>query len=130
MRNNLDPFGKPQPGGDLCISRISTYRKNHSKSAQIPNSCGSEEKHKEALETLRYGILHGDGYVVLTGDVGTGKTTLAMALAKDLSHKVIVARIAYPDVEVLDFLKLISTAYGINSDVQAKPLFAIALSLS
>ena len=66
------------------------------------------EKHKEALETLRYGILHGDGYVVLTGDVGTGKTTLAMALAKDLSDKVIVARVPYPDVEVLDFLKLIS----------------------
>ena len=81
------------------------------------------EKHKEALETLRYGILHGDGYVVLTGDVGTGKTTLAMALAKDLSQKVIVARVPYPDVEVFDFLRLISTAYGINSDVQSKASF-------
>jgi len=81
------------------------------------------EKHQEALETLRYGILYGDGYVVLTGDVGTGKTTLAMALAKDLSDKVIVARVPYPDVEVLDFLKLISTAFGINSDVQSKASF-------
>lgn len=81
------------------------------------------DRHKEALETLRYGILHGDGYVVLTGDVGTGKTTLAMALAKDLSDKVIVARIPFPDVEVLDFLKLISRAYGINSDVQSKASF-------
>ena len=81
------------------------------------------DRHKEALETLRYGILHGDGYVVLTGDVGTGKTTLAMALTKDLSDEVIVARIPFPDVEVLDFLKLISTAYGINSDVQSKASF-------
>jgi type II secretory pathway predicted ATPase ExeA len=81
------------------------------------------EKHKEALDTLRYGILHSDGYVVLTGDVGTGKTTLAMTLAEDLSDKVIVARIPFPDVEVLDFLKLISTAFGINSDVQSKASF-------
>jgi len=81
------------------------------------------KKHKEALETMRYGILHGDGYVVLTGDVGTGKSTFAMALAKDLGDKVIVARVPYPDVEVLDFLNLISTAYGINSDVQSKASF-------
>jgi type II secretory pathway predicted ATPase ExeA len=81
------------------------------------------EKHKEALETLRYGILHGDGYVVLTGDVGTGKTTLAVALAKDLSDRVIVARVCYPDVEILDFLKLISTAYGMDSAVQSKAVF-------
>ncbi len=81
------------------------------------------ERHKEALETLRYGILHGDGYVVLTGDVGTGKTMLAMALAKDLADNVIVARLPYPDVDVLDFLKLISTAFGIHDDVRSKASF-------
>jgi general secretion pathway protein A len=46
-----------------------------------------------------------------------------VALVQDLSHKVIVARIPYPDVEVLDFLRLISTAYGINSEVQSKASF-------
>src|SRR5512135_571004 len=81
------------------------------------------DKHKKTLEALRYGILHGDGYVVLTGDVGTGKTTLAMALAKDLSESIIVATLAYPDVDVLDFLKLISRAFGINTDIQSKASF-------
>ena len=56
------------------------------------------EKHKEALETLRYGVLHNDGYVVVTGDVGTGKTTLAGALINDLGDQVIAAKFPYLDV--------------------------------
>jgi len=31
------------------------------------------EKHKEALAALKYGILYNDGYILVTGDVGTGK---------------------------------------------------------
>jgi type II secretory pathway predicted ATPase ExeA len=83
------------------------------------------DKHKEALETLRYGILYGDGYVAVTGDVGTGKTTLASALANDLSDKVIIAKIPHPDVDTLDFLRLISTAYGIQAPFEGKGSFLV-----
>jgi type II secretory pathway predicted ATPase ExeA len=81
------------------------------------------EKQKEAIEAIRYGILYGDGYVVLTGDVGTGKTTLATALVNTLSDQLVAARIPYPDVEILDFLRLISTVYGIDSDFPSKAAF-------
>ena len=53
------------------------------------------EKQKKALETLRYGILYNDGYVVVTGDVGTGKTTIATALVDFVSDKVVAAKIPY-----------------------------------
>ena len=39
------------------------------------------EKHKEALAVLKYGILDNKGFLLLTGDVGTGKTTLLNALS-------------------------------------------------
>jgi type II secretory pathway predicted ATPase ExeA len=78
------------------------------------------EKHKEALATLRYGILHGDGYALVTGDVGTGKTTIASALMSELGDEVIAAKIPYADVEALDFFKMILTAYGISDDFGSK----------
>jgi general secretion pathway protein A len=40
------------------------------------------EKHKEALSLLKYGILKRDGFLLLTGDVGTGKTSLIRYLLK------------------------------------------------
>jgi general secretion pathway protein A len=78
------------------------------------------EKHKEALATLRYGILHGDGYVLVTGDVGTGKTTIASALMNELGDEVIAAKIPYPDVEAHDFFRLILTSYDMSGDFGSK----------
>jgi type II secretory pathway predicted ATPase ExeA len=81
------------------------------------------EKHKEALATLLYGILYNDGYVVVTGDVGTGKTTLASALMTELGEKVLAVKVPFPDFDSLDFFKLISTAYGIGEEFQTKGSF-------
>lgn len=81
------------------------------------------ERQKKALETLRYGILYNDGYIVVTGDVGTGKTTIATALVDFVSDKVVAAKIPYSDVDTLDFFRLISTAYGISDPFQSKGAF-------
>ena len=51
------------------------------------------EKHKEALATLKYGILENKGFLLLTGDVGTGKTVLIHGLAKIIDVAAIVATI-------------------------------------
>ena len=81
------------------------------------------EKHREALATLKYGILHSDGYVLVTGEVGTGKTTLANALIDSLSNKTVYARVADPGVEILDFFRFIGYAYGIDEDFDTKGSF-------
>ena len=54
------------------------------------------ERHREALATLRYGIQENKGFLLLTGDVGTGKTVLINRLIKLIDLKVIVATIPDP----------------------------------
>ena len=53
-------------------------------------------KHEEALYRLRYGILDNRGVLVLTGDVGTGKTLLIRALVETLGPSVRTAVINDP----------------------------------
>ena len=38
------------------------------------------KEHKRALSFLKYGLGQGDGFIVITGDIGTGKTTLVQTL--------------------------------------------------
>ena len=62
------------------------------------------EKHKEALATLKYGILENKGFLLLTGDVGTGKTVLIHGLMKLIDVSAIVAAVPDPGLSTLDFL--------------------------
>ena len=66
------------------------------------------EKHREALANLKYGLLDRNGFVVLTGDVGTGKTTLVNALIDVLDDSVRVAKINHPSLDTNQFLSLIA----------------------
>ena len=69
------------------------------------------EKHKEALATLKYGILENKGFLLLTGDIGTGKTALVNALIKIINVAAIVAAIPDPDLESLDFFNMEENYY-------------------
>ncbi|MFY9941651.1 MAG: AAA family ATPase, partial [Desulfobacterales bacterium] len=83
------------------------------------------EKHKEALATLKYGILDNKGFLLLTGDVGTGKTTLINALVSQLGDNVLVATIFDPDLEPLDFYNFVADAFQIGTTFTSKGAFLI-----
>ncbi len=86
------------------------------------------EKHKEALATLRYGILDNKGFLLLTGDVGTGKTTLINALIASLSDDVIYASVPDPSLDKMDFFNYIATAFGIGGEFLSKGKFLSSFS--
>ena len=83
------------------------------------------EKHKEALATLRYSVIDNKGLMLLTGDVGTGKTTLINTLLKSLSNDVYYASVPDPRLELIDFLNYIAQAFHIDSGFESKGTFLI-----
>ena len=62
------------------------------------------ERHREGLAHLLYGIQQPGGFVQLTGEVGTGKTTLCRCLLEQLPPEVDVALILNPRLTVVEFL--------------------------
>ncbi len=81
------------------------------------------EKHKEALATLKYGVLDNKGFMLLTGDVGTGKTTLINTLIQSLSEDILYASVPDPRLELMDFLEYIARAFKIPVDFKTKGKF-------
>lgn len=83
------------------------------------------EKHREALATLKYGIYENKGFLMLTGDIGTGKTTLINSLLNNLDDDIVVAVVSDPDLKRLDFFRLIAYDFDINEDFDSKGQFLI-----
>jgi general secretion pathway protein A len=72
--------------------------------------------HEEALAHLTYAIGQGDGFVEITGEVGTGKTTLCRAFLENLGQEGTEAAFIFnPKLDALHLLKAINDEFGIDS---------------
>ncbi len=83
------------------------------------------EKHREALAILKYAILENKGVLALTGDVGTGKTTLINALLRSLGEDTVTATIYDPRLEVLDFFNTVAAAFKMGESFEGKGKFIL-----
>src|SRR5436305_7561577 len=70
-------------------------------------------KHAEALAHLRLGLKESSGFVCITGDVGTGKTTLLRAFLAELGPEVTAAYIISPALSTLELLQRINREFGL-----------------
>jgi general secretion pathway protein A len=71
------------------------------------------ERHAEALAHLLYGINESGGFIQLTGEVGTGKTTVVRTLLSRVPHHADVAVILNPRVSPVEFLLTICEELGL-----------------
>ncbi|MGD9331328.1 MAG: AAA family ATPase [Desulfobacterales bacterium] len=80
-------------------------------------------KHKEALAILKYGIFDNRGFLLLSGDVGTGKTTLIHALMKEIGNDTVVATVPDPGLTLVDFYRYIARSFDILDPFETKEQF-------
>ncbi len=72
------------------------------------------KSHEEALAHLNYALSQGDGFVEITGEVGTGKTTLCRAFLENLDDDTVAAYIFNPKLSPRQLIKTINDELGIK----------------
>jgi len=78
------------------------------------------ESHRSAFDLLQYAIRRREGFVVVTGDIGTGKTTLCRAILGELDPRTFTALVLNPFLSEEDLITLILQDFGVVSREEVK----------
>jgi len=92
------------------------FREKPFKLVPNPEYLFLSKSHEEALAHLNYAISQGDGFVEITGEVGTGKTTLCRAFLEGLDDTTVAAYIFNPSLGPRQLLETINDEFGIAYD--------------
>jgi len=86
------------------------------------------QSHANAFELLQYAIQRREGFAVVTGDIGTGKTTLCRALLEEIDRTTYTALLLNPFLSEDDLLKRILQDFGVVSreDIKAGQLAGVS----
>jgi general secretion pathway protein A len=78
------------------------------------------QPHADAFDLLQYAVRRREGFVVVTGDIGTGKTTLCRALLEEIDRTTFTALVLNPFLSEEDLLKRILQDFGVISREELK----------
>jgi putative secretion ATPase (PEP-CTERM system associated) len=70
--------------------------------------------HKRAMSYLQYGLSQAEGFIVITGDIGTGKTTIANSLLDSLEEDIFAAQIVTPKLSPDEIVKMVASKFDID----------------
>lgn len=89
--------------------------------------------HSHALSYLKFGAHQGEGFIVVTGEIGAGKTTIVRALLEELdTSKVVAAQIVSTQLAAGELLRAILIAFGVpvNGDSKAHLIYTLEAFLT
>jgi putative secretion ATPase (PEP-CTERM system associated) len=81
-----------------------------------PSFYFGSRQHKRAMSFLEYGLHQNEGFIVITGEVGAGKTTLVRSLLGGLSSEELIAvNLVSTQLGADDMLRMVAAAFGIKT---------------
>ena len=82
-----------------------------------PDFFFSSKGHSRAMAYLVYGAHQGEGFIVITGEIGAGKTMLARALTRKMaSENLVLAQVVNTSLEADDVVRTIAAAFGLSQE--------------
>jgi len=86
------------------------------------------QTHRKAMAYLSYGLSQGEGFIIITGDVGAGKTTLVGHLMESIDRATLVTgKIVTTQLDGDALLRMVATAFGIFVQAQDKAALLTAI---
>ncbi|OHD04235.1 MAG: hypothetical protein A2885_21760 [Sphingopyxis sp. RIFCSPHIGHO2_01_FULL_65_24] len=86
-----------------------------------PNFYFESGTHRKAMSYLGYGLAQGEGFIVITGDVGAGKTTLVGHLMNTIDpNRLTAVKLVSTQVEGDDLLRLVAEQFGLDWEGESK----------
>jgi putative secretion ATPase (PEP-CTERM system associated) len=77
----------------------------------------SSKGHRRAMAYLVYGAHQGEGFIVITGEIGAGKTMLAATLAHNVaSRSLVLAKVVSTNLEADDMVRTVATSFGLPQE--------------
>ena len=77
----------------------------------------SSRGHRRAMAYLVYGVHQGEGFIVITGEIGAGKTMLANTLARKMaSRNLVLAQVVSTSLEADDMVRMVAAAFGLSQE--------------
>jgi putative secretion ATPase (PEP-CTERM system associated) len=93
-----------------------------------PHFFFGSKAHKRAMAYLEYGLSQGEGFIVITGEIGAGKTTLVRNIFRKLeSGKIHAAQIANTHLDSDNALRMVVAAFGIPCEDAGKAALLMKL---
>ncbi|MBT1450631.1 XrtA-associated ATPase [Glaciecola sp. XM2] len=76
--------------------------------------------HKRAMSYLQYGLSQAEGFIVITGDIGTGKTTIANSLLSNIEEDIYAAQIVTPKLSPDELVKMVASKFNLPAEDKSK----------